>query len=88
MKIIRDYQFVDAADRGASVAIGNFDGVHIGHRSVIDLAQTAAPDAPVGVLTFEPHPREYFAPDAPPFRLMSQAARASRLEKMGHPLSL
>jgi len=83
MKIIRDYQFVDAADRGASVAIGNFDGVHLGHRSVIDLAQAAAPDAPLGVLTFEPHPREYFAPDAPPFRLMSQAARASRLEKIG-----
>ncbi|MEX0311586.1 MAG: bifunctional riboflavin kinase/FAD synthetase [Tateyamaria sp.] len=83
MKIIRDYQFVDATDRGASVAIGNFDGVHIGHRSVIDLARKAAPDAPLGVLTFEPHPREYFAPDAPPFRLMSQAARASRLDKMG-----
>ena len=83
MKIIRDYQFVDATDRGASVAIGNFDGVHLGHRSVIELAQTAAPDAPLGVLTFEPHPREYFDPDAPPFRLMSQAARASRLEKMG-----
>lgn len=83
MKIIRDYQFVEKDDRGASVAIGNFDGVHIGHRSVIDLAQAAAPDAPLGVLTFEPHPREYFAPDAPPFRLMSQAARASRLEKMG-----
>ncbi|MEL6450591.1 MAG: bifunctional riboflavin kinase/FAD synthetase [Pseudomonadota bacterium] len=83
MKIIRDYQFVDAADRGASVAIGNFDGVHLGHRSVIDLARQAAPRMPLGVLTFEPHPREYFAPDAPPFRLMSQAARASRLEKVG-----
>ncbi|WP_299141734.1 bifunctional riboflavin kinase/FAD synthetase [uncultured Tateyamaria sp.] len=83
MKIIRDYQFVDPSDRGASVAIGNFDGVHVGHRTVIDLAQAAAPDAPLGVLTFEPHPREYFAPDAPPFRLMSQAARASRLEKIG-----
>ncbi|WP_299295143.1 bifunctional riboflavin kinase/FAD synthetase [uncultured Tateyamaria sp.] len=83
MKIIRDYQFVDPSDRGASVAIGNFDGVHVGHRTVIDLAQAAAPDAPLGVLTFEPHPREYFAPDAPPFRLMSQAARASRLDKIG-----
>ncbi|MEL7132279.1 MAG: bifunctional riboflavin kinase/FAD synthetase [Pseudomonadota bacterium] len=83
MKIVRDYQFVDAADHGASVAIGNFDGVHVGHRSVIDLAARAAPDAPLGVLTFEPHPREYFAPDAAPFRLMSRAARASRLEKMG-----
>ena len=83
MRIVRDYQFVEPDDRGASVAIGNFDGVHLGHQSVIDLARTAHPDAPLGVLTFEPHPRSYFAPDAPPFRLMGPAARASRLEKLG-----
>lgn len=83
MRIIRDYQFVDLPDRGATAAIGNFDGVHLGHRSVIELAQRAAPDAPLGVVTFEPHPREYFAPDAPPFRLMGREARAHRLEKIG-----
>jgi len=83
MRIIRDYQFTQAPDRGASVAIGNFDGVHLGHQSVIDLARQAAPDAPLGVLSFEPHPREYFAPQAPPFRLMSRQARAHRLEKLG-----
>ncbi|MGJ8544321.1 MAG: bifunctional riboflavin kinase/FAD synthetase [Sulfitobacter sp.] len=83
MHTIRDYQFVDHMDRGATAAIGNFDGVHLGHRSVIELARRAAPDAPLGVVTFEPHPREYFAPDAPPFRLMGHAARASRLEKLG-----
>ena len=83
MRIIRDYQFVEAQDRGATAAIGNFDGVHIGHRSVIEMARDAAPDAPLGVLTFEPHPRSYFAPDAPPFRLMGSGARASRLEKLG-----
>lgn len=83
MRIVRDYQFVEAADRGASAAIGNFDGVHVGHQSVIDLARAAAPHAPLGVMTFEPHPRVYFAPDAPPFRLMSRAARASRLQKLG-----
>ncbi|MBC6408540.1 MAG: bifunctional riboflavin kinase/FAD synthetase [Rhodobacteraceae bacterium] len=83
MRIVRDYQFVDSEDRGASAAIGNFDGVHLGHQSVIDLARKAAPDAPLGVLTFEPHPRAYFAPDAVPFRLMSRDARASRLEKLG-----
>ncbi len=83
MRIIRDYQFVEDQDRGASVAIGNFDGVHRGHRSVIDLARAAAPKAPLGVVTFEPHPREFFAPTAPAFRLMSAAARASRLEKLG-----
>jgi riboflavin kinase/FMN adenylyltransferase len=83
MRIVRDYQFVEAADRGATAAIGNFDGVHLGHQSVIDLARAAAPDAPLGVLTFEPHPRVFFAPNAPPFRLMSQAARTRRLEKLG-----
>lgn len=83
MRIVRDYQFVDAADRGASAAIGNFDGVHHGHLSVIDLARQAAPHAPLGILTFEPHPREYFAPDAPPFRLMGATSRAHRLEKVG-----
>lgn len=85
MRIIRDYQYVTEADRGASAAIGNFDGVHLGHRSVIDIARKAgdAINAPLGILTFEPHPREYFAPDAPPFRLMGPEARAHRLEKLG-----
>lgn len=83
MRIIRDYHFVEPEDRGACAAIGNFDGVHIGHQSVIQLACDVAPDAPLGVLTFEPHPREFFAPAAPPFRLMRAVARANRLEKLG-----
>ncbi|MGX0877239.1 riboflavin kinase/FMN adenylyltransferase [Roseovarius sp. MBR-154] len=85
MRIIRDYTYVTEADRGASVAIGNFDGVHLGHLSVIDRARAAGREtgAPLGILTFEPHPREYFAPDAPPFRLMGREARAHRLEKLG-----
>ncbi len=85
MRIIRDYTYVDLADRGASAAIGNFDGVHLGHRAVIDMARKAgdAIGAPLGVMTFEPHPRQFFAPDAPPFRLMSREARAHRLEKLG-----
>ncbi|WP_299659160.1 bifunctional riboflavin kinase/FAD synthetase [uncultured Ruegeria sp.] len=83
MQIIRDFQFIEPEDRGASVAIGNFDGVHLGHQSVIELARNAEPNAPLGVMTFEPHPREYFAPDAPPFRLMRGNARAHRLEKLG-----
>ncbi|MFK7752664.1 MAG: bifunctional riboflavin kinase/FAD synthetase [Sedimentitalea sp.] len=83
MRIVRDYHYVETIDRGASAAIGNFDGVHLGHQSVIDLARRAAPDAPLGVMTFEPHPREFFAPTAPPFRLMSREARSHRLEKVG-----
>lgn len=83
MRIIRDYKFVAEEDRGASAAIGNFDGVHLGHRSVIDLARDAGQGAPLGVMTFEPHPREYFVPDSAPFRLTSAATRAHRLEKIG-----
>lgn len=85
MRIVRDYQFVDPGDKGASVAIGNFDGVHRGHVSVINQARDAgeAIGAPLGILTFTPHPREYFAPHAPAFRLMNPLARTTRLEKIG-----
>ena len=85
MRIIRDTQFIDPADRGAAAAIGNFDGVHIGHQAVIDLTRKAAQaaDAPLGVMTFEPHPRSYFARDAAPFRLMNAEAKANRLAKLG-----
>ena len=85
MRVIRDYTYVETTDRGASVAIGNFDGVHLGHQSVIDLARqkAEAANAPLGIMTFEPHPRQFFAPAAPAFRLMSADARAHRLEKLG-----
>ena len=69
--------------RGASIAIGNFDGVHKGHQAVLEQARAAAPDAPLAVLTFEPHPREIFQPAAPPFRLMNAEARGHRLAKLG-----
>lgn len=83
MRIIRDYQYVNEQDRGASAAIGNFDGVHLGHLSVIDLAREAAGDAPLGILTFEPHPRQFFVPNTATFRLTSAETRAHRLEKLG-----
>ena len=85
MRIIRDTHYMEDADRGASVAIGNFDGVHRGHQAVINIAREEARklNCPLGIMTFEPHPRQYFAPDAPPFRLMNAEARANRLEKIG-----
>ncbi|MGR3493137.1 MAG: riboflavin biosynthesis protein RibF, partial [Shimia sp.] len=71
--------------RGAAFAIGNFDGVHLGHQAVLDAARACK--APFGVLTFEPHPRQYFAAqrglDVAPFRLMDAGAKAARLEKLG-----
>ncbi len=72
---------IPAAARRASVAMGNFDGVHLGHQSVIDLARQH--NAPLGVISFEPHPRSYFSPDSPAFRLMNAAAKAHQLEKIG-----
>ncbi|MGI9393762.1 MAG: bifunctional riboflavin kinase/FAD synthetase [Boseongicola sp.] len=82
MRIHRDTDYLDEIDRGSTVAIGNFDGVHLGHQAVLNVAGEAC-DAPLGVVTFEPHPREYFAPQMPPFRLMSADAKAHRLEKIG-----
>ena len=83
MRIHRDTTYLSDADKGASAAIGNFDGVHLGHQAVLKIADDAETDAPLGVVTFEPHPREYFAPDAPAFRLMNPAAKAHRLEQVG-----
>lgn len=80
MQIHQDFQWLDSAARGASCAMGNFDGVHLGHQSVIDLARDRGP---LGIITFEPHPRQVFAPGAPAFRLMNAEARANRLAKLG-----
>ena len=81
MRVHDHWQGLDTGAKGASVAMGNFDGVHLGHRSVIDLARR--PGVQLGIVTFEPHPRQVFAPDAPPFRLMNAEARANRLAKLG-----
>ncbi|MEM7709359.1 MAG: bifunctional riboflavin kinase/FAD synthetase [Pseudomonadota bacterium] len=81
MRIILDHRAVPDTASGASAAIGNFDGVHRGHQHVLDLARR--PDAPLAIVTFEPHPREVFGPGGPPFRLMSPEARADRLARLG-----
>src|SRR5499433_4535923 len=62
---------------GAVVAIGNFDGVHRGHRAVIGaaLARARALGRPAAALTFEPHPRSFFRPQEPLFRLTDDRAK-------------
>lgn len=71
--------------RGSVAALGNFDGVHEGHRAVLAHAATLAArlEAPVSAAVFKPHPRRYFKPDAAPFRLMSDPQRERALEAAG-----
>ena len=77
-------------DKGASVAHGNFDGVHLGHQRVIaDAAERAAAlGVPLGVISFEPHARMHFEPDAPPFRVMNPRQLARTLAAMGSTSSI
>jgi riboflavin kinase/FMN adenylyltransferase len=82
-KIFETWRDLPAGARGAAIALGNFDGVHLGHAAVVRAAHAARPDAPRAVLTFEPHPREFFRPDDPPFRLTLAAERAEALAALG-----
>jgi riboflavin kinase/FMN adenylyltransferase len=81
--ILGDWHGVPEAARGATVALGNFDGVHLGHAAVLRAAHGARPDLPLAALTFEPHPREHFRPDDPPFRLTLLPAKAQALAALG-----
>ncbi|MCA8929249.1 MAG: bifunctional riboflavin kinase/FAD synthetase [Alphaproteobacteria bacterium] len=67
--------------RGAAVALGNFDGVHCGHRAILEAARAAG--GPLGVVTFEPHPRSVLGKADCPFRLTSPAGKAQALADLG-----
>lgn len=85
LRIVHGWKGLAGSDRGAAVALGNFDGVHLGHREVIAGAVEAGRRlcAPVGVISFDPHPRRLFHPDEPAFRLMTTEQQARVLETMG-----
>ncbi|NJC39956.1 riboflavin kinase/FMN adenylyltransferase [Brevundimonas alba] len=85
VRIVTDWRDLPDELKGAAVAIGAFDGVHRGHQAVIAQAREAARslNAPLAVVSFEPHPRRWFQPDAAPFRLMTPAQMARALEPLG-----
>ena len=85
MKIIRHHYSTPNDLQGAVVAIGNFDGIHRGHREVIRRTGRIAHElgAPFGVMTFEPHPSLFFNPDVAPFRLTPFRVKARLVSSLG-----
>lgn len=85
MRFQRDIAEAGARFPHAVAAIGNFDGLHLGHESALALARTRALEAgaPFLLLTFEPHPRLVFSPASPPFRLTPPVPRLRRLAALG-----
>ncbi len=85
MDIVRLWRGVPEKLKGAALAIGNFDGVHRGHqevlRAAIDIAKSEGCRS--GAVVFEPHPREFFAPDTPFFRLTPLPLKLELLEALG-----
>ncbi len=69
--------------RGASIALGNFDGVHLGHQAVLAAAVAGADGRRAAAAVFAPHPRRFFKPDSAPFRLQTSAQRARALAACG-----
>ncbi|TWC00530.1 FMN adenylyltransferase /riboflavin kinase [Bradyrhizobium macuxiense] len=83
--VIRDNTPESAIPKGAVVAMGNFDGVHLGHRAVIGaaLAMGRARGVPALAVTFEPHPRKFFSPNTPQFRLTDETNKLRLLAATG-----
>lgn len=85
VEIVTDWRDLPDRLRGAAVAIGAFDGVHRGHQAVIARARAAAErlGVPLAVVSFDPHPRRWFQPEAAPFRLMTIGQMARALAPLG-----
>lgn len=83
--VIRDTTPASAIPKGTVVALGNFDGVHLGHRAVIEAAlqMGRAHGRPALAVTFEPHPRSFFSPNTPQFRLTDEAGKLRLLAGTG-----
>jgi riboflavin kinase / FMN adenylyltransferase len=85
MDVVHGWRDVPAHLKGASLAIGTFDGVHCGHRAVLNAAEAKAAEAgrPMGVMVFEPYPRMFFQPKRPFFRLTGLERKLELLTAYG-----
>jgi riboflavin kinase / FMN adenylyltransferase len=83
MDVVDGWHEVPPRLKGASLAIGTFDGVHRGHRAVLDAAKENAGGKPIGVMVFEPYPRKFFQPERPFFRLSSLERKLELLSAYG-----
>ena len=85
IEVIRDIKKSSPSTKGSVVAIGNFDGVHLGHQTLIEIIRRQASTQSVksGVLVFEPHPRDFFSKQKQNFKLMTPALRQYKLSKLG-----
>jgi len=85
MQYFESYTNLPDAAQECVVVIGNFDGVHLGHQELLNQARDVAKqqDKKLGVLTFEPHPRQLFRPDDRPYRITPSDLKAERLEESG-----
>ncbi|WP_130730635.1 bifunctional riboflavin kinase/FAD synthetase [Komagataeibacter xylinus] len=78
-----DWRHTPDSARGCVAALGNFDGVHLGHAHLVHALHAARPERELAVVTFEPHPRELFRPQDPPFRLTLPEERFAALAALG-----
>ena len=90
MHVVHGYDHVPHEARGATLAIGNFDGVHRGHQALFEAARAVVSGhgGLAGAMVFEPHPREFFQPDKPHFRLTTLPQKIALVERYGLDLAV
>lgn len=87
MKIFRDLSEIPGKYKNAVITLGNFDGLHLGHRAIIAKAKEIAVEkkCPLALMTFEPHPREFFArePDKSGIRIYNLCSKLAIIKSLG-----